>query len=257
MAITGLQVYAVEDAGPRGGTARVRCLGGVARTGELYAAGDWRTGLRRIERHGRTADRLDAGQSATVHLAGAVVALLTRGQVLTAVPLGGLRLAEAEPWALHGPDAALGLDPDPEGMRALAVSHMQDTALGDEERIRWGRVALAATVRSRREPMDGAAAEARVRAYLIRQFGPLTDATDGLRDPAALCSFVLDRIDRTPAEAVRAARHWRDLELTGILGLRRVKNLTAALEDVVPHLPPGHPLTGPAAAWLTVRRHLP
>lgn len=145
MPITELQVYSVEEADVTGGVCVVRCLGGVARAGQVYAAGESRLWLRRMERYGREADSFGAGHTARVLLAGAVVALLSRGQVLTAVPLDGHSLEELEAWLATGPP--LGDEPRPRGLRVLAGSRMQDERLPRGVRVRWGRVALAAVDR--------------------------------------------------------------------------------------------------------------
>ncbi|HEY8985255.1 MAG TPA: hypothetical protein VIU15_37480, partial [Streptomyces sp.] len=47
VAIAELQVYSVEEADVTGGVCVVRCLGGVARTGQVYAVGELRERPRR------------------------------------------------------------------------------------------------------------------------------------------------------------------------------------------------------------------
>ncbi|MGW0393150.1 hypothetical protein ACWDYJ_20080 [Streptomyces sp. NPDC003042] len=252
-----LQVYEVQEADVAGGVCVVRCVGGVARTGQVYAVGESRLGLRRIEWYGRPAGfvhLLDAGHSARVHLTGAIVALLTKGQVLTSVPPGGHALADLEAWLATGPP--LLDEPHPRTLRVLAVGRMRDEALPDEVRLRWGRVALAATYRC--AEAEGAADLVRgpelasVRGYLIQRFGP---ARGG--DPAALCREVLALIDLTPAQAAEQARDWRALPRPRILHLRRIKNLIPWLTLVRPHLPPGDPLGELVDAWTAVRARLP
>lgn len=127
MAIAELQVYSVEEADVTGGVCVVRCLGGVARAGQVYAVGELRLGLRRIERYGRDVAFFDAGHMAKVHLTGALVALLARGQVLTAVPPGGHALEDIEAWLATGPP--LLDEPRPRTLRALAVGGMQEVRL--------------------------------------------------------------------------------------------------------------------------------
>ncbi|WP_405491088.1 hypothetical protein [Streptomyces sp. NBC_00096] len=249
MSIAELQVYAVEAADATGGVCVVRCVGGVARPGQVYAAGELRLGLRRIERYGRTVECFGAGRVAKVHLTGAVVALLARGQVLTYVPPGGHALAEVEAWLATGP--SLLEEPHPGPLRALATARMQDDALPDGMRLRWGRIALAALDRAGR-PEE----QPYVRAYLIQCFGPGEDG-DPDRDPAALCRDVLARFGLTPAQAAGQARAWRDLPRPAIQHLRRIKNLIPCMDPARPHLAATDPLAAAADAWTALRPRLP
>ncbi|MBW5487040.1 hypothetical protein, partial [Streptomyces bambusae] len=268
MSIAELQVCSVEEADVTGGVCVVRCVGGVARAGQVYAAGESRLGLRRIERNGRPVGSFAAGHMATVRLSGAAVALLSRGQVLTSVPPGGHGLQDLEDWLATDPP--LVDEPGPVALRSLAVGRMQDELLPDEERLRWGRVALAACRRKaqwagedpppdvvRGDPLAAAAEEAAVRGYLIQQFGP--DPADPPRDPARLCRELLALLARTaatPQAAAQAARDWRELPKARILQLRRVKNVLPWLALARAHLAPYDPL-GPAAdAWTRLRPYL-
>lgn len=198
-------------------------------------------------------ESLGGGRAARVYLRGAMVALLTRGQVLTAVPPYGHRLEELEAWLATGPP--LRDEPAPRSLRCLAVGGMQDERAPQEVRLRWGRVALTATLRC-------AAAEGRpavawwdelafVRGYLLRQFGP--GCGD---DPAALCREVLELFDLTPAEAAVEAAAWRDLPPDRILHLRRLKNLATRMAEVRPLLAPG-PVAEAVDAWSGLRSRLP
>ncbi|MFI5615994.1 hypothetical protein [Streptomyces sp. NPDC051567] len=287
MAIAELQVYSVEEADVTGGVCVVRCVGGVARAGQVYAVGELRLSLRRIERYGRPVAFFDAGHAARVHLAGAVVALLTRGQVLTSVPPDGHALEELEAWLATGPP--LLDEPLPVPLRILAVSRMRSDRLPDAVRLRWGRVALAA-IRRTSGPADGftaprlgsedgpcggnrlvgavlwsgdalarAALEGQVRGYLIDTFGPdpAPDPADPVRDPVALCRDLLILVGLTPEAAAREARVWRELPRARIVHLRRVKNLIPWMVLVRPHLPPAGPLARTVDAWAAVRHLLP
>ncbi|MET9470253.1 hypothetical protein ABZY44_36765 [Streptomyces sp. NPDC006544] len=249
MSIAELQVYAVEAADVTGGVCLVRCVGGVGRAGQVYAAGELRLGLRRIERYGRSVESFDAGHTAKVHLTGPVVALLARGQVLTQVPPGGHALAEVEAWLAAGPP--LLEEPHPGPLRAMATVRMQDESLPDGMRLRWGRVALAALARAGR-PEE----QPYVRSYLLRRFGPGPDG-DPDRDPAALCREVLARIGMTTEEAAVQARVWRELPRPAIQRLRRAKNLVPCMAPARPHLAATDPLALAADAWAALRPGLP
>ncbi|MFD7260012.1 hypothetical protein [Streptomyces sp. NPDC059874] len=254
MPFAELQVYSVEEADVTGGVCVVRCVGGVARAGQVYAVGELRLWLRRIERYGRPVGSFDAGHTAKVHLTGAVVALLSRGQVLTSVPPDGHALADLEAWLATDPP--LSDEPAPRTLRVMAGSRMQDEGLPDGTRLRWGRVALAATYRCARaegtSDLVRAPEVAYVRGYLIRTFGPERGG-----DPAALCRELLALIDLTPREAAARGRIWRDLPHAEIVHLRRIKFLIPWLELVRPHLGDGDPLAGAVDEWAAVRPELP
>lgn len=256
MPIAELQVYSVEEADVTGGVCIVRVIGGIARAGQVYVAGGLRLGLTRIELWGRPAEFADPPHAARVHLTGPMVALLTRGQVLTAVPPAGHALEDLEVWLATDPP--LLEEPLPPALRSLAVGRMQDDALPDGTRLRWGRVALAATRRGAAatgaDPLVRGAELAAVRGYLIDRFGP-GPAAGG--DPAALCRELLALIDLTPAEAAAAARTWRDLPRDRIRHLRRIKNLLPWMALVRPHLADGDPLARAVDAWTAVRPRLP
>ncbi|MFE6835443.1 hypothetical protein ACFVFI_11495 [Streptomyces sp. NPDC057705] len=254
MSIAELQVYSVEEADVTGGVCVVRCVGGVARAGQVYAVGESRIGLRHIERHGMPVASFDAGHVAKVRFTGAMVALLTRGQVLTSVPPDGHSLEDLEAWLATGPP--LRDEPHPRTLRVLAGVRMRDERLPDEVRLRWGRVALAAAHRCAQAEGTPALVRAPelacVQAYLIQQFGP---ARGG--DPAALCRELLALIDLTPAQAEAQGRGWRDLPHHRIRHLRRIKSLIPWLTAVRPHLPDAGPLAEAVDAWSAVRPGLP
>lgn len=249
MSFAELQVCAVEAADVTGGVCVVRCIGGVARDGQLYAAGELRTRLRGIERYGRTVGSFDAGHVAKVQLTGPVVALLTPGQVLTYVPPDRHALADLEEWLATGPP--LLEEPDSEQLRSLATFRMQDEELPDGVRLRWGRIALAALDR-----LGRSGERPYIRSYLLQRFGPGGDG-DPDRDPAALCRDVLALFELTPEQAAAQAPAWRDLPRPAILRLRRIKNLISCTEPARPYLAATDPLAAAVDAWTAVRPGLP
>ncbi|MFG2990834.1 hypothetical protein ACGFZK_16365 [Streptomyces sp. NPDC048257] len=254
MSIAELQVYSVEEADVTGGVCVVRCVGGVARAGQVYAVGESRIGLRRIERHGRSVGSFDAGHVAKVRLEGAMVALLTRGQVLTSVPPDGHSLEDIEAWLAADPP--LQDEPHPRTLRVLAGVRMRDERLPDGIRLRWGRIALTATDRCARAEglpdLVRAPELACVRGYLIQQFGP-----DRGGDPASLCRELLALVDLTPEQAAAQGRGWRDLPYHRIRHLRRIKTLIPWLVLVRPHLADADPVAAAVDAWAAVRPRLP
>lgn len=254
MSIAELQVYCVEEADVTGGVCVVRCVGGVARAGQVYAVGESRMGLRHIERYGRPVGSFDAGHVAKVHLTGAMVALLTRGQVLTSVPPVGHALEDLEAWLATGPP--LQDEPHPRTLRVLAGVRMRDERLPDEVRLRWGRLALTATDRCAQAEgvpdLVRAPERACLQVYLMQQFGPGRGG-----DPAALCRELLALIDLTPAQAAAQGSVWRDLPHHRIRHLRRIKSLIPWLKAVRPHLATGDPPAAEVDAWSQVRILLP
>ncbi|RSS72266.1 hypothetical protein [Streptomyces sp. WAC06614] len=260
MSIAELQIYSVEHADVSGGVCVVRCVGGVARTGQVYVAGESRIALRRIERHGRPVGFFDAGHVAKVHLAGAVVALLSRGQVLTSVPPDGHGLQDLEDW-LAG-DPPLAEEPAPVTLRVLATAGMQDDRLPAGVRLRWGRVALAACRRTaqwaQQDALVAAAEDAAVRGCLIHLLGP--DPADPARDPAGLCRDLLELLaglGHTPHGTRERTEVWRELPIDRIRELRRIKTVLLRLAFVRPHLPDTDPLAAAVDAWTAVRPWLP
>jgi len=88
-----LQIYSVEERDVAAATCIVRCVGGVARTGQQFKIRsttdvtgdpsililDW------INRYEKMMDFIDPPHSATVHLSGNGVTVLKRGVILTSV----------------------------------------------------------------------------------------------------------------------------------------------------------------------------
>ncbi|MGW3385890.1 hypothetical protein [Streptomyces cinereoruber] len=156
-----------------------------------------------------------------------------------------------------GPDAGSCSSEDWEQLRDLAVGRMQDGDLPAGTRIRWGRLALAALPgkypegRSQRLVIESA----RVRAYLIREFGP--DATDPARDLPALRADVLRNLGMPRETAARLADGWRALPRDQMLRLRLARNMLSALHPVLPLLEDEESVTDDLRAWLELAPRLP
>lgn len=87
-----LQIYAVEASSPTGVICIVRCVGGIARAGQIFGVesatdaagvGLGHVVLDRIDRYGRHVDFFDPPHSARVALSGGGVAALSKGVVIS------------------------------------------------------------------------------------------------------------------------------------------------------------------------------
>ncbi|MBT2527017.1 hypothetical protein J7E91_16695 [Streptomyces sp. ISL-99] len=145
-----------------------------------------------------------------------------------------------------------------EGMRTLCVGRMQDVRRNASERIEWGRLAVKA-IHSKREgdpdPKIPLAAEARIRAYVIREFGK--DQEDDFRNPVALCGQVIAGVDSELDSVAFSASRWREAGRAEMLRLRRIKNLLQSLVEIKEFLDPGDPLCRKVATWLELIPSLP
>ncbi|MEU9010996.1 hypothetical protein AB0D12_14685 [Streptomyces sp. NPDC048479] len=89
-----LQIYAVEESTEPGGTCIARCVGGVARVGQVFthegtseaSVQDLRLTLDRIERYGRCVDFFGPPHVARVHLSGGSTSILVRGAIIASAP---------------------------------------------------------------------------------------------------------------------------------------------------------------------------
>jgi hypothetical protein len=146
--------------------------------------------------------------------------------------------------------------PHLEAVRVLAQAHAYRDDEPREARLRWARLALLA---NERLDGDGPWEKARsaqqnfmLRMFVIDEIGP----GDGDWSPEGLAADTDKALPPSPAEARALAAHWRELPLERIGELRRLKNLTAHLGRLLPHLPPG-PVRDRLLAWAQARRHLP
>ncbi|QKW08517.1 hypothetical protein HUT18_21260 [Streptomyces sp. NA04227] len=146
-----------------------------------------------------------------------------------------------------------------EALRDFSVGKMQTQEIGVIERVRWGKLALE-TISKKREAeyIDTAkqvAESARVRSYLIKEFGPADD--DATRSPEDLSRYVIDNIETDCATASEMSAHWRELEPSQMLPLRRIKNMLTPLQDIHPYLASHSKLNNELKEWLELIPKLP
>ncbi|MFD3331056.1 hypothetical protein ACFWV1_00105 [Streptomyces sp. NPDC058700] len=146
-----------------------------------------------------------------------------------------------------------------EYVRELSVGRMQSSRYTTEERLRWGHLALAVLSKEYAQEAHSRIISgselARVRAYMIHEFG--ASDSDAARQPALLCSYVLENIDMTRAEAASMAEDWRSRPREQLLHLRRIKNMLAPLATVQHLLGADDPLRQEGEAWLALVPKLP
>ncbi|GHA30823.1 hypothetical protein GCM10010329_62790 [Streptomyces spiroverticillatus] len=128
-----------------------------------------------------------------------------------------------------------------ETVRIVAQEHAYDSARPRAARRQWAKLSLHA---NRLMLAAGEGNLTRVtqhdfmlRTWVIDNLGP--DDTDPDWNPDALAADTLHALTITPAQAAALADEWRDLATEQIRQLRRHKNLTAHLDTLLGHLPPG------------------
>ncbi|MEU1867088.1 hypothetical protein [Streptomyces gardneri] len=87
-----LQIYSIEQENTHGGVCIVRCIGGIARVGQMFLVEGEESGrsgsrftLDQIDRYNRQVDFFDPPHNARVHLSGRPVAGLNEGSVLVSI----------------------------------------------------------------------------------------------------------------------------------------------------------------------------
>ncbi len=93
-----------------------------------------------------------------------------------------------------------------------------------------------------------------LRMWVIDQLGP--DDNDPDWSPETLASETVAALDLTPPQASALASRRRDLAIEQIRDLRRHKNLTAHLDQLVNHIEPS-PTRDQLLIWTELRRLLP
>ncbi|MEU0717022.1 hypothetical protein ABZ498_07545 [Streptomyces lavendulocolor] len=146
-----------------------------------------------------------------------------------------------------------------EQLRTWCVGRMQSSDCSAELRVRWAHLALLVIAKQGRagagEVQKAVAATARVRAYMIREFGVST--TDEARRPNRLCAYVLENIGSPIDEVARAAAKWRSLPREHMLSLRRLKNMLTPLVEIEALLHPDDAVRHEIGPWLALRVELP
>ncbi|MEV6393621.1 hypothetical protein AB0M39_02380 [Streptomyces sp. NPDC051907] len=146
-----------------------------------------------------------------------------------------------------------------EQLRDLSVGEMQSNSHSDDIRIRWANLALAAISKYydhlTDDPKKKVAESARVRSYLIQEFG--ASQLDEVRQPAALCAYVVENIDMTRDESGRDSAQWRTASRPQVLQLRRIKNMFTPLTPISEQLSADDPVRQDIEAWLTLLPRLP
>lgn len=158
---------------------------------------------------------------------------------------------EAHAAAQHGQEL--------ERIRVVAQGHAYRSQEPRHVRLRWARLSLDANARLYANSCDPwhrtrmAHQNFKLRTWVIKHLGPDTDPD---WDPGALAADTLAALTLDPGQASATAANWPDLPLEQISELRRHKNLTSHLADLVSYLQPG-PTRDQVASWIQVRGHLP
>ncbi len=125
-----------------------------------------------------------------------------------------------------------------ESLRSLAVSRYQAAGRPDEERLRWGDVAIRAIHAKARTSADDLlpplAEEVRVIEFLLTQVE--SDSVRSRYSPDALALRARDVLGDSPDALMRQAENWRSAPIESIRYLRKVKNLLSALRPVSVHI---------------------
>jgi hypothetical protein len=90
---------------------------------------------------------------------------------------------------------------------------------------------------------------------LLRKVTSREDA--GLLDPAAIADLVLRELPLPLDDAESKARHWRELDRTEILRLRKAKNLLTPALAALRHATPNAPIDARLEPWEALLPHLP
>lgn len=145
-----------------------------------------------------------------------------------------------------------------EAARVAAQGQAYDAGHPQEARRQWAKLSLLANRRMLDHTEGSSARVAQqdfmLRMWVIDRLGP--DDTGPDWSPEALASDTLAALTFTPTQAAALAGGWRDLPIEQIRELRWHKNMTAHLESLIGHLPPG-PVRERLVTWTATRQLLP
>lgn len=143
-------------------------------------------------------------------------------------------------------------------VREFCVGKMQKRDLSNDQRIRWGELAVQAARLLHSEggidELYATSMEVFSRSYMITNFGP--GELCSVRDPRDLVLHSIEKIGRAPDEVSRVADDWHQLPVPEILFLRRIKNIMKPLQEVMGYLDE-ESLRNDLNAWLALIPKLP
>jgi hypothetical protein len=144
-----------------------------------------------------------------------------------------------------------------EAVRELAQSRAYQPGESREARLRWAALSLDANRRGHGDaPWDQARMQHQdfmLRTWIIEHLGP---APHPAWNPQVLAADTLAALTLDPAQAEDLSTNWRSLPIEQIRELRRHKNLTAHLNQLISHLEPGRTKEG-LTTWIDARKRLP
>ena len=145
-----------------------------------------------------------------------------------------------------------------ERIREVTVFHAQDEHLDPEDRKRWAKLSLQINARMNGDDSWQQAGTATnnfgLRALIIDRLGP--DPHDPDWNPYRVAAEILGSLTMTPSHARDLSDHWHTLSIDQMGELRRIKNVTAPLKQLLRHVQPG-PICDKAQEWLAIRGLLP
>ncbi|HEY9327528.1 MAG TPA: hypothetical protein VIS09_04720 [Streptomyces sp.] len=144
-----------------------------------------------------------------------------------------------------------------ERIRVIAQSRAYRCGDPDGARLRWAKLSLKANARL---PGGTSWNDARkncqnfaLRPWIIQHVGPGTDPDWA---PEALAADTLAALTLAPGRGRSLSTGRHDLPAERISELRRHKNMTAHVDQLV-HLVPSGPTKDRLSSWIDVRKHLP
>jgi hypothetical protein len=145
-----------------------------------------------------------------------------------------------------------------ERIRCISVAHAQRDRLDPDSRKKWAKLSLQVNARMHGdgpwEQMRMLTQNFRLRTLIIDRLGP--DPQDPDWDPELVAAEIFAALTLTPDQARERSDHWQTRPLDQINELRRIKNTTAPLQQLLRHLQPGPP-HDQAREWLAIRELLP